>query len=267
MLYTDDDAKTEFSEQEEIIDLYCNKYASDKYYFNLDGIVNYEEWQKEDNAKICFFLKEAYRGKSNDYLDSYIYPLIKELNDYAPWRMWKKAAKWSYLIHNIASVSSTEDLAIDDTIQKEYIKKVAVIDIIKTIKNDNQRNEDQSIGNKNTSYNSLKKYMKEDSELLLKQLETIKPKFIICGYTFSLFIKLLMFKDKVIEKNEFLNNDFLGSNKKVDKYLENFEKIGDSIYYNIKYIIIDSYHLANFKNEQPSNEHIGFLKEYFDHTK
>lgn len=264
MEYGQAKAILEFKEQENIIKDYCEKYPKCDFYFNLDGIVNINEWYKDTNKKVCFFLKESYRGKSNAYLDSYIYPLVKELNDYNPWRMWKKAAKWSYLINSIENIESTEDIDFNYGDENEYIKKTAIMNIIKVIKNSDKTNEDQSVGNKTTKYKYLKKQMEKDAELLINQLETIKPKFVVCGNTFSLFIKLLMFRDKIIGEKDFLNNDYLGKNEKVDKYLKNFKAIDNTVYFNDEYVIIDTYHLAYPGYEQPSNNHIKCLKEYFE---
>jgi hypothetical protein len=263
MDYNQKDAIKNYGEQTAVINAYCEKYPPVNNLYNLDGIVDFKEWNNAENRKVCFFLKEAYRSKTNDYSASYMYPLIKELNEYKPWRMWKKAARWSCLINEIGSVSSVSDLEIDGERQNNYMKKTAVMNIIKTIDKNRFANDDKSIGNKTTGYQSLKEQLVEDADLLLLQLETIKPKFIICGYTFSLFVKLLMFRDGVIEKKEFLNNDYKDSEGDVDKYLNKFANVGKTIYWNSKCVIIDTYHFANFKHRQPSEKHIEYLKEYF----
>jgi hypothetical protein len=247
--YSSAAAIKEFNEQKKNINDYCNKYIENDFYFNLDGVVNISEWKK-NNRKVCFFLKECYRSKRNVYAQSYIYPLIKELKECEPWGMWKKVAKWSYLINNIENIETTKDINFNCFSSKKAIQKISTINIIKSIKNNHQMNEDMSIGNKTTSYKTLKNFMRDDAELLLRQLHTINPKIIICGNNFSLFIKLLMFKDEIIELDEFLNCDYIGKNKKVDEYLKSkFQKIESFIYYNDDYIIIDEYHPSSYKNE------------------
>lgn len=149
--------------------------------FVADGIVNLKKWSSQNTPKVCFFLKEAYTTTDEDQ-----YNLVKDLDNYEPWKMWKKVAIWTAAIHNACkgNIEYNEEILRSKT--KELIQSIAVINVKKSNGKSNSNNED------------LKKYAIEDSEELKVELEIINPDVIICGYSLGL-LKIVLGNDLIID--------------------------------------------------------------------
>ncbi len=140
--------------------------------FNKDGIVNPEEWFKQDE-RVLFLLKEAYHTKPYDTFD-----LSQKLRDYGPWDvMWPRVAEWSYGIRNTTKERIADFTEIyndkDKQKRKAEIQRIAVVNIKK------------SGGQKSSSETDLQHYADADADLLTEQIDLINPTVIICGYTFG----------------------------------------------------------------------------------
>jgi hypothetical protein len=142
--------------------------------FNKDGIVNPEQWFKQDR-RVLFLLKEAYHKKHYD-----TYDLAQELHDYEPWDvMWPRVAEWNYGIRNTTKDMIADYAEIyndkDKQKRKQEIQRIAVMNIKK------------SGGQKSPSEKDLQRYADADTDLLIEQINLINPTVIVCCYTFGHF--------------------------------------------------------------------------------
>lgn len=161
-------------EQKEIIKLFKEEWVTKDIHkghvFNYDGIVNDEYWNDENNKKILFFLKEAHQGnRSREEYGNDIFDLVGWL-DGTVYKMWKKVVIWVWAIENttISNIKEYDENRISE-VEQDLIRKIAVVNVKK------------SNGKTNSDWEELVKYANEDKELLLKEIEMIKPKIIICG--------------------------------------------------------------------------------------
>ena len=142
--------------------------------FIRDGIVNEEWWSQEQRVpKICFFLKEARTEQEQGY------NLVQDLYNYEPWKLWQRVAVWTQAIQLAFSGERAYD---EDKIRMkahEAVKQTAVVNV----KNSNGLAESQG--------DDLWQYVRDDKDLLKKELELINPDIIVCGYTFGMLSEVL----------------------------------------------------------------------------
>ncbi|MHC1731969.1 MAG: hypothetical protein AB9888_08090 [Bacteroidales bacterium] len=173
--------------------------------FNYDGIVNEDEWNKEDNKKILFFLKEAHHGKRrnedfNKEEGNNSYDLVGELNSNNPWGMWKKVAVWTAAINN-TNENGTQKYSKTDIgeVEHDLIKSISVLNVKK------------SKGYTTSEHHELEVYTKTDNVEIEREIEIIKPKIIVCGNNCSLlsFIYEDIDQEKLHEDHYLLYKDMI----------------------------------------------------------
>lgn len=182
--------------------------------FNYDGIINEDEWNKKDNKKILYFLKEAHQGnrrledfKKKEGNDSY--DLVGELNSNKPWGMWKKVAIWTSAINNTNEKGTQKYSKTDiSVVEHDLIKSISVLNVKK------------SNGYTTSKHHELEVYTETDKVEIKEEIEIIKPKVIVCDNNCSLL--------------SFIYEDIDQEKLHEDHYLI-FEDM----------IIIDYYHPAN----------------------
>lgn len=142
--------------------------------FIRDGIVNEDWWmQKQSVPKICFFLKEARTDQDAGY------NLVKDLYAYEPWKLWQRVAVWTQAIQLSFSGERPYD---EDKIKMkshEAVRQTAVVNVKK------------SNGLAESTEEDLWQYVKDDKDLLKKELEIVNPDIIVCGYTFGMLSEVL----------------------------------------------------------------------------
>lgn len=142
--------------------------------FIRDGIVNEDWWMQEQSVpKVCFFLKEARTDQEEGY------NLVKDLYAYEPWKLWQRVAVWTQAIQ--LSVSGERPYDEDKIKMKshEAVRQTAVVNVKK------------SNGLAESTEEDLWQYVKDDKDLLKKELEIVNPDIIVCGYTFGMLSEVL----------------------------------------------------------------------------
>ncbi len=142
--------------------------------FICDGIVDEKWWMQEQSVpKICFFLKEARTERKEGY------NLVKDLNEYEPWKLWQKVAVWTQAIQ----LAFVGECSYDDNEIRmkahEAVRQTAVVNVKK------------SNGLPGSTEDDLWHYVRADKDLLKKELEIINPDIIVCGYTFGMLCEVL----------------------------------------------------------------------------
>ena len=135
-----------------------------------DGIFNDGEW-KNANEKILFIMKEV-----NNWPDGDLKTLFEDGPKY---QMWHTISRWAGGILN--NFPKFEEIDKESAI-KENIKKIASINLKKTS------------GGASSNMSIINAYAHMDKELLLEQIEEIKPKIIVACGTFDSVIWLLDLK-------------------------------------------------------------------------
>ncbi len=145
-------------------------------HFIYDGIVSEVDWNRPDNKRICFFLKEAYL-KENEKPSLKTWNLTDSLAHGLDKRLWKRIALWVYGINGTTETtipSYAEAQALTREQRHTLLSQIAVVNVKK------------SEGKPGSDENNLLSVACEDKDLLLRELELIQPKIIVCGYTAGL---------------------------------------------------------------------------------
>lgn len=140
--------------------------------FCADGILVQSEWDKA-NPKIMYILKESY----GDILD-----ISGPMGPYGSCTsFWRKIKIWSYIITEILNnrTPSIDFIWDNKEIPNDNIAYV-------NIKKDTNRGEGDWV----SEYEDIMKYAVNDKDLLIRQIEMINPKVIMCCATFD-FLKIM----------------------------------------------------------------------------
>lgn len=151
--------------------------------FITDGIVCPEKWFAQ-SMRVLFLLKEAYNNDPDYKGDCWDLLGYLKRTDKNKGRIWAAVAEWQYAIENTTKDNipvfdswlgaDANDMEQYRKTQSDWLKKCAVVNIKKS--NGRTRSKDKE----------LSKFVKEDGELLKKQIEIINPTIIVCGSTFHL---------------------------------------------------------------------------------
>lgn len=139
-------------------------------FFIYDGIVCENKWNDKDSKKILFMLKESYTTDEEHDLMKW----LRNGNGYI--RMWKRITRWTCgLVNTTAEKVYDFDKAeaIKDGEGREMLKKIAVINLKK------------SNGKSSSDMAEVNAYASADKKEILKEIELIDPKIIVCGGTFD----------------------------------------------------------------------------------
>ncbi len=125
-----------------------------------DGLVS-ESHYFNANYKLVFILKEVNGGENWD--------LREFLSNGGQWQSWDNVCRWIYGIFNIEKSINWKDLQnIDVDFRKQMLKHIGAVNLKKTSGKDVADNKE------------INRYMKEDSEYLIEQLDLYFPNFYIC---------------------------------------------------------------------------------------
>ena len=134
--------------------------------FIRDGIVNEDWWFQEQSVpKICFFLKEARTQEDG-------YNLVKDLYEREPWKLWQRVAIWTQAIQLAFTGERPYDVDKIQMKSHEAVRQTAVVNVKK------------SNGLAESDGEDLWQYVREDRDLLKKELELVNPDIILCVYKF-----------------------------------------------------------------------------------
>lgn len=138
--------------------------------FVFDGIINPEEWKKQQ-VKILFVLKEAYDKSAHNDAGLYAWDesewVLKQNGRIGKSKTWRRVYQWTKAILEQKSYSEIDDPRWDDG----TLDKIAAINIKKT------NGKLRSVGEE------LREHAKRHSKELLAQIKMINPDVIVCGYT------------------------------------------------------------------------------------
>jgi hypothetical protein len=177
-----------------------------------DGILDSKKWQ--NSSKIMFLLKETYKSWFE----------IRENGAQGPdgtsKTFWRRMRIWTYVIDEIINGNKPNfKKALE--IKEEPNDSIAYVNIKKFAEKSEYNNEAYS------SDGDILTYAISDKKFLLKQIELVSPKIIICSGTF----------------------------KFCDEIFNNVEKIDERLYKTNGMYLIDFYHLSNRnKYEKEFNE-------------
>lgn len=190
-----------------------------------DGILDSEKWK--NSSKIMFLLKETY----NHWVE------IRESGAQGPQgtsnTFWRRMRIWTYIIDEMIGGNK---LSINEAlkIKEEPNDSIAYVNIKKLAEKSEYNNEADS------SDADILNYAISDKDFLLKQINLISPKIIICSGTF----------------------------KFCDKIFNDIEKIDGKLYKTNEMYLIDFYHLSNRNPyEKEFNELKGIMEIYCKYNK
>jgi hypothetical protein len=208
-------------------DKLCNTRKKARQYslFCDDGILDNKKWQ--NSSKIMFLLKETYTH----------WIKIRESGAQGPdgtsKTFWRRMRIWTYVIDEIVHGNKSNfKKALE--IKEEPNDSIAYVNIKKLAEKSEYNSEAYS------SDADILKYAISDKEFLLKQIELISPRIIICSGTFKFCAEIF------------------GA----------IEKICERIYKANKLYLIDFYHLSSRNSyEKEFNELQYIMNEYCRHNK
>jgi len=149
---------------------YEEKYKDKDGVLILDGVVNLNYYEG-----YLFLLKEAYDKTGTEKL----WHLNKWLDNKIPQGMWARVGEW---VCGFGKAENGEETTYGECSSEEItnaIKKIAVVNVKK-------------FGGQPTSDdNDLQAHVNDNSEILKKEILSVHPKVIICGYTFQ-YLKQIM---------------------------------------------------------------------------
>jgi hypothetical protein len=169
--------------------------------FCNDGILNQDEWDKQ-YSKIMFLLKESYGDFS-------------EIRGHefggsgSSGTFWRRMRMWTYIIDEVLDWR-TPTLEQVLEVKEEDNYSIAYVNLKKFV---------EKSGNDSDVYSDdadILNYVERDKDFLLKQIELINPRIILCSGTFG-------FCNKLFGK---------------------IEKISDNLYKTDNIFLIDYYHLS-----------------------
>lgn len=149
-----------------------------------DGIVNFDEFYKTSNSpKVLFILKET--NNYNKNLSQFLRNLfvLKQVHKKGQsFQMWHTIAKWAYGIIN-------DFPAYNDLGEKKnylaYLQKIAVINLKK------------EPGNAKSINTIIREHAIQNSQLIINQIDEIKPKYIIACGTFKILCEILKIESNI----------------------------------------------------------------------
>jgi hypothetical protein len=185
-----------------------------------DGILDSEKW--ENSSKIMFLLKETY----NHWVD------IRESGAQGPdgtsKTFWRRMRIWTYVIDEAIN-GNKPYFSKAKIIKEEPNDSIAYVNIKKFAEKSEHNNEAYS------SDVDILNYAISDKQYLLKQIELISPKIIVCSGTFKFCAKIF----------------------------DNIENVSERIYKANGLYLIDFYHLSGRNSyEKEFNELKNIMKEY-----
>jgi hypothetical protein len=137
--------------------------------FCLDGLLDEDQWG--NSSRIMFLLKETYGDWYTIHNEGAQGP------DGGSNRFWRNMRMYTYIIDEMVK-GNTPNLDEALRIKEEPNDTVAYVNIKKLV---NKTDEDD----KNSSDADIETFAKRDKDFLLRQIELISPKIIVCAGTFG----------------------------------------------------------------------------------
>jgi len=152
--------------------------------FITDGVIDKGLWESS-NHKVMFLLKEAYDSKRVE--GSWDLPsLIKRRG--VSGRTFKPMAQWAYGIHQVLKDGEIAPYIQSNSEVRNSLFSSAIVNLKK------------SSGKKRSGAKDLVKYVDEDWNLLVSQIQEIAPEIIVCGNTWSLIKEKMPHKEKISDR-------------------------------------------------------------------
>lgn len=141
--------------------------------FIEDGIIDVDYWN-QSKVKTLFLLKEAYSPKNVGFdLCSLVRQWLIDDNIPRKGGTWPNIARWSYGIKHTIYSGATKQFP-DRRQERLALREVAVVNIKK------------SCGKRSSKREDLISYIDSDFDLLMKQINLIRPNVVVCANTFGL---------------------------------------------------------------------------------
>ena len=186
-------------EHNDIFDEYRTKYQDRNSYLFEDGIVDPDNYRG-----VLFLLKEAYSKEQKFGERNLVGTLAKE----GPWGMWNRVCEWVNGIENTTENRVERFRKFSDEEKRGSLSHLAVINVKKIN------------GTPTSDDSDLQKYVEENKDILRREVESIQPKLIVCGYTFRYLQTIFDIKTKRKSDNWYywLTLDGLGTVLVLDYY-------------------------------------------------
>jgi hypothetical protein len=181
------------SDHATLLEEWKSKYPGREFVY--DGIIDYERWDKTP-CRTLFILKESYHSKD----DSGDWDMRKDLREYGkPFgQTFTKTAYLAYLINQLAKGENPNfsNIETNNQILNEAFLSSAIVNVKKPV------------GYPKSNSLDLIQYVTNDAGLLLRQIELIDPKFIVCGGTWYILQEVDVFPNcKKISDRVFSSNN------------------------------------------------------------
>jgi len=165
-------------EYDDFIEDWKNKrkeYEENGSHFCIDGVINDDAWNKSQ-SKIMFLLKESY-GKfydirNNEYLSALHMPKDKPQAKI----FFQKMRMCTYIIDNRDKIINGNTPPFPDAEELDKLNdSIAYVNLKKRVE----------IGRTKSNYYDIRNYVWDDNNFLLKQIDLINPRIIVCSGTFN----------------------------------------------------------------------------------
>jgi hypothetical protein len=152
-----------------LLDAWEQKFPTDKWHFNRDGIISSEHWIKSD-VKILFVLKETNKAKQN-VVNAITNALSSKKSGWWRGKVLRRVGRWAYGLASYSEeVPSFENAKIR---AKDATWSVAYINMRKTA------------GGAKTEKRSFDSHVKDYAPYIRRQIELIEPDVVVLGGTFN----------------------------------------------------------------------------------
>jgi hypothetical protein len=163
--------------------------------FCYDGILNDDLWEK--SSKIMFLLKETYddfweiRGKNGEHKEYRLSGTSKTF--------WRRMRMWTYIIDETLQ---GKEPSFEEAykVRNEANNSIAYVNLKKYAEKSKSKNMAYS------KDNDIFDYVKRDKEYLLKQIDFIKPRIILCAGTFRFCSELFQNTTQIIPGKLYTKN-------------------------------------------------------------
>lgn len=186
-------------EHEAIWTEYRTKYQDRTSYLFEDGVVDADKYKG-----ILFLLKEAY-SKEQEFGE---WNLVANLAERGPWGMWNRVCEW---VHGIEYTTADRVEPFHNFSDEEKCNALSHLAVV-NVKKIN--------GTSTSSDSDLQNYVKENKDILRREILSLQPKIIVCGYTFRYLQTIFDIKTKRKSDNWYywLALDGLGTVLVLDYY-------------------------------------------------
>lgn len=145
--------------------VYTNSTLGERSTLIIDGAVNPEKYKG-----ILFLLKEAYTDEKEK---PETWDICSWLNENVHYSLWNRVAEWTYGICNTTSDAIPRYSELTQPEKLAAIQSIGLVNIKKVR------------GKKHSENADLLSYAKENKALLRREIESLQPCVIVCGYTGS----------------------------------------------------------------------------------